>query len=94
MEIVLDVAFVVAAAAFFKQQFGLTKWGVIGAVFAVSLGVAFLPDLLAAFPLAAPYVKKVILVVQLLLAAPGVFDLTVNLQAKFAQARVNAENEV
>jgi hypothetical protein len=82
MEMILSVAFVVAAVAFFKQQFGLRKWGAIGCAFVVSLLVAFYPSILEAFPLAAPYIETVAKVVTIFLAAPGVFDLAVDLKSR------------
>lgn len=75
---VLDTVFVLAAVAFFKERFGLLGWNAIGAAFVVSLVVVFVPDLIAAFPLAAPYLQKAIDVVKLFLIAPGLFDLAVN----------------
>jgi len=82
MEFVIDVAFVLAAVAFVKAQFGLKGWGAVGLAFVLSLGLAFVPELLAAFPLAAPNIEKVILIIQLFLTAPGLFDLAKEFNSK------------
>lgn len=80
MDFVIDVAFVIAAVAFFKAQFGLKGWGAIGVAFLLSLGLSFLPELYSAFPQFQPYLEKVVGLVQLFLTAPGLFDLTKELQ--------------
>ena len=82
MDIVLNVAFVIAAVAFFKQQFHLSGWQPILAAFLVSIVVAFLPDIYALLPVAKPIVEKVVFVLALFLAAPGVFDLAVDLRSR------------
>lgn len=79
---VLDTVFVLAAVAFFKERFGLLGWKAILVALVASLVVVFIPDILAAFPLAAPYLEKVIEVVKLFLIAPGLFDLAVNVGQK------------
>lgn len=80
MQFVIDVAFVIAAVAFVKAQFGLKGWGAIGLAFALSLGLSFLPELYAAFPQYQAAFQKVVGLVQLFLTAPGLFDLTKELQ--------------
>jgi len=79
---VLDTVFVLAAVAFFKERFGLFGWRAIVAALVASLVVVFLPDALALFPAAVPYVDKLVLVVKLFLVAPGLFDLAVDLGNK------------
>ena len=78
MQIVLNVAFVIAAVAFFKQQLELKGYWPIVCAFLISLVVAFEPDLVALFPAVQPYVEKFVTVVALFLSAPGVFDLAVD----------------
>lgn len=82
MEIVLNVAFVIAAVAFFKQQFHLSGWQPIVCAFVLALLVAFLPDIYLLLPVAKPIVEKVVFVIALFLAAPGVFDLAVDLRGR------------
>ena len=86
MNFVLDIAFVLAAVAFFKERLNLKGWGAIGAALVATLVVAFIPELLAAFPLAAPYLEKVIRIVELFLMAPGIFDLAVDVGTKINKA--------
>lgn len=82
MDVVLNVAFVVAAVAFFKKQFGWSGWQPILAAFVLSVIVAFLPDLYAAFPMAKVVLEKLIGIIALFLAAPGVFDLAVDIRSR------------
>jgi len=84
MDYVLDTAFVLAAVAFFKERLGLKGWYVIGAALVATLAVAFIPELLAAFPLAAPYLEKIIRIIELFLLAPGLFDLAVDVGKKIS----------
>jgi len=82
MEYVIDVAFVLGAVAFFKKQFNLSGWQPVLVAFLAVLGVSFIPELVAAFPQAAPILEKVVRVVQLFLTAPGLFDLAVDLKQR------------
>lgn len=74
MNIVLDVAFIVAAVSFFKQQFDLKGPKALGAAFGVALLVGLAPVVSASFPVAQPYIDTVVRVVGLFIAAAGSFD--------------------
>jgi hypothetical protein len=84
MDFVLDTAFVLAAVAFFKARFGLLGWKALAAAFGVSLLVVFKPELIALVPGYEGAIEKLLSVVQLFIAAPGVFDLAVDLHEKNA----------
>jgi hypothetical protein len=71
---VLNVAFIVALTAFFKEQFGLTGWKVLIAAFGVALVIAFLPLVSALVPAAAPWLDQLLQVILLVLAAAGSVD--------------------
>jgi len=75
MNFVIDVVFVIAAVSFIKEQFGVKGWGAILLAFALSLALAFIPELVAAFPASQAVIEKVLLIVQIFLTAPGLFDL-------------------
>ena len=79
---VVDVAFVLAVVAFFKAQFALKGLAPIGAAFAVAAFVVFLPDLVALVPGSSDVVQRVADLLKVFLAAPGLFDLAVNLKSK------------
>lgn len=84
----IDVAFVIATVAFFKQQLGLKGWKNILSAFAAVLFVAFLPDLVALFPQSAAAVDKIVMIVKLFLSAPGIFDAAVDIGVKIKNASV------
>lgn len=88
LNFVIDVAFVIATVAFFKQQVGLKGWYAIASAFAATLFVAFLPDIVALFPQSAFAVDKIVLIVKLFLSAPGLFDAIVDIGAKIKNASV------
>lgn len=75
MEFVIDVAFVLGAVSFVKHQFGLQGWGALALAFVLSVCLAFVPELLAAFPAAAPSLEKLFRIGELFLTAPGLFNL-------------------
>jgi len=74
MEIVLDVAFVVAAVGFFKAQFGWKGPAALGAAFVTALLVQYAPALSALVPAAAPFIGGLVNVVALFIAAAGSYD--------------------
>lgn len=82
MEIVVNVAFVIAAVAFFKQRFGFFGWKAVLSAFLVSALVVYLPDLYAAFPQAQPYLEKLIGIVQVFITAAGSYDLAIDVKSK------------
>lgn len=89
MEItVIDVTFVLAAVAFFKEHANLKGWYAIGAALVAVLFVAFLPDLVALFPQAQQAVDKIVFIIKLFLTAPGLFDLAADVGAKIKSAIV------
>jgi hypothetical protein len=83
MEIVLNVAFVVAAVAFFKERLHLIGWQPIAAAAVVTVLVAFLPELTAMFPAVKPILDKVIFLIGLFIAAPGTFDFVADIRSRF-----------
>lgn len=89
LSFVIDVAFVIAAVAFFKQQFSLKGWYAILSAFVATLFVAFLPDLVTLFPQSAFAVDKIVIIVKLFLSAPGLFDAAVDIGTKIKKAAVD-----
>jgi uncharacterized membrane-anchored protein len=79
---ILTVALIVAITAFFKKQLKLTGWRVLLATLVVAMVVGLAPLAAASFPLLAPWIERVILVVTLFLAAAGSYDLTVDIKQK------------
>lgn len=71
---VLDVAFVVAATAFFKAQLGLEGRLALLCAFVLSLIVALAPVASAAFPTISPWVNAVIGVVALFVGSAGSYN--------------------
>lgn len=86
MDFVIDVAFVIATVAFFKQQAGLKGWANLGVAFVTILFLVFLPDIVTLFPGSAYVVEKIITVVKLFFSAPGLFDTAVDIGAKIKKA--------
>ena len=85
MDLVLDVALIIAIVAFFKEQLGVQGKIVLLYVFLVALAVGFAPLLIASFPVAGPYIEVVLKVVGLMLAAAGSWDAARQLTAKKAK---------
>ena len=75
MNFVIDVVFVVAAVSFIKEHFGIKGYGAVAIAFGLSLVLAFVPELISAFPASQAVIEKVIMIVQIFLTAPGLFDL-------------------
>lgn len=88
MDFVIDVAFVVATVAFFKQQFGLRGLANLGTAFVAVAFVAFLPDIVALMPGSEYYVAKIVTIIKLFFAAPGLFDAAVDVGAKIKRAAI------
>lgn len=78
----IDIAFVLATVAFFKANLNLKGGTILFSAFLAVLFVAFIPDLVALYPAAAPYVEKIIFIVKLFLTAPGVWDLGTQIGSK------------
>ena len=79
---ILDVAFIVAVTAFFKEQFGIADKHALAAAFLVSLVVGLAPQFALAFPVAEPWIAAVLNVVKLFLGAAGSYDLAIGLLRK------------
>ena len=82
MNEILTIAFVLAAAAFFKQQFGLSGKGALLCAFLVSLAIGLAPLIGGLLPIAAPFVDVLIKVVVLFIGAAGAYDAVVDLKTK------------
>ena len=75
MDIVLDVAFVVAVVAFIKANVAnLEGWQTVLVALVVSMFAAFTPLLLEQFPVIAPWMEAFIKGIGLLLGAAGSVD--------------------
>jgi hypothetical protein len=74
MDIVLDVAFVLAITAFLKEQFGLNGRSALAAAFLVALVFGFAPLVAGYIPTAAPFVDVVLKTIILFLGAAGSYD--------------------
>lgn len=85
MDIVLDVAFVVAIVAFLKEQFGLTGKIVLLYAFLVALFFGFAPLIAELIPVAAPFIVVIVKVAVLFLGAAGSWDAVKQLTAKKAK---------
>jgi len=81
---ILDFAFVVAATAFFKTQFGLFGKAALGAAFAVALFVGLAPVVGESLPALGAYLDAAVKVVVLFIGSAGAFDLAVELKGKFS----------
>jgi len=82
MNIVLDVAFVIAVTAFLKQQFGLQGATVLIVAFLISLGFGFAPLISGMFPAIAPFVQVLLNTCMLFLAAAGSYDAVQSFRGK------------
>ena len=82
MNEILTIAFVLAATAFFKQQFGLSGKGALLCAFLISLFVGLAPLIGSLLPAAAPFVDVLIKVVVLFIGAAGAYDAFVDLKTK------------
>ena len=81
MEInLLDVAFIVAVTAFFKERFGLASKAALFAAFGVALFVGFAPLVAASFPVVQPWIEALFNVVKIFLAAAGSYDFVKSLR--------------
>lgn len=77
MDIIIDVAFVVAITAFLKEQFGLKGYVVLLVAFFIALAFGVAPLIAGMFPEAGPYIKVFMDTVVLFLAAAGSYDAVV-----------------
>jgi cell division protein FtsW (lipid II flippase) len=84
MDIVLDVAFVLAVVAFLKKQFILDGNVVLVVAFLIALAVAAAPLIGGLVPAAAPWIKILLDTFVLFLGAAGSFDAVKSFTAKKA----------
>jgi uncharacterized membrane protein len=89
--VVLDVAFVLVAVAFFKEQLNLAKNAAIGCAFIVSMIVGLVNVAAETWPTASPWIYGVVGVIVIFLSAAGSFDLVVDVAKKINQARAPAQ---
>ncbi len=82
MDIVLDVAFVIALTAFLKEQFGLTGRAVLIAAFVIALGFGFAPLIADLIPVASPFIQVLFKTLTLFFAAAGSYDAIVGFTRK------------
>lgn len=82
MDIVLDVAFIIAVTAFFKEQLQIGGKAALGLAFLVALIVGIAPLIGGMVPAAAPFIDVVIKVVVLFLGAAGSYDAVMDLRYK------------
>lgn len=90
----VDVAFVLAAVAFFKAQFGLAKGWAILSSFLLALALGLAPVLQNALPNLAPWVDVVVNTVKVFLMASGSFDLAVDVFQQKAQVEAEVKADV
>ena len=82
MDIVLDVAFVIALTAFLKEQFGLTGRAVLIAAFVICLGFGLAPLIADLIPATLPYVQVLFKTLLLFFSAAGSYDAIVAFKLK------------
>lgn len=82
MNIVLDVAFVIALTAFLKEQFGLTGRAVLIWAFVIALGFGFAPLIAYLIPAASPFIQVIITTLTLFFGAAGSYDAIVGFTRK------------
>lgn len=82
MDIVLDVAFVLAVTAFLKEQFSLKGWVVIVVAFLIALFFGFAPLIMAMFPTASPFLEVFLNTLVLFLGAVGGYDAVIGFTRK------------
>lgn len=78
MNIILDVAFVVAVTAFMKEQFGISGKGALICAFVIALAVGAVPLISAALPALEPWLMLIVNTIALFLAAAGSYDAVKN----------------
>jgi len=86
LNFVIDVAFVIATVAFFKNRTNLKCWTAIATAFITVLFLAFLPDVVALFPGSQYAVEKIVMIVKLFLSAPGLYDAVIDVGSKIKLA--------
>lgn len=74
MDIVIDVAFVIAVTAFFQERFSLKGWLVLIAAFVVTLLFNIAPLVAQALPAFSPWLDAVLRTIWLFVVAAGSVD--------------------
>lgn len=77
MNIVIDIAFVVAVTAFFRERFALKGWRVLSVAFVVTLLFNIAPLVAQAFPDISPWLDAALRTIWLFVVAAGSVDLGV-----------------
>lgn len=85
MDYILDAAFIIAAVAFFKAQFGFSGKASLLAAFCVALIVGFAPTIAAQFPTIAPWITQLVTVIVLFISAAGSVDALAQFRRIFAE---------
>lgn len=75
MEYVIDVAFVVAVTAFFRERLQLKSYKVLACAFGVALLFNFAPLISATLPAIAPWLDAVVKTIWLFVVSAGSVDL-------------------
>ena len=81
---ILDFAFLVAATAFFKEQFSLSGKQALLAAFGVALFIGFAPVIGESLPALSPYLEAAVKVVALFIGGAGSYDLFVDVGRKIS----------
>jgi len=79
MDVVIDVAFVIAVTAFFKERLQLQGWRVLLAAFVVTLLFNIAPLVAQSFPNFSPWLDAVLRTIWLFIVAAGSVDFGVYL---------------
>jgi hypothetical protein len=87
VNIVLDVAFVIASVAFFKKQFNVKDGIALLLAFATALIIGLAPIIAGMLPITGPFIEVVIKVIVLFLTAAGSVDFTTEMIKRANQAR-------
>lgn len=82
MNIVLDVAFVIAVTAFIKTQFGIAGKAVLFWAFVICVTIGFAPLIGNLLPAISPFLEVVLKVIVLFLSAAGSWDAVRGIQQK------------
>lgn len=82
MNIVLDVAFVIALVAFVKTQMGLTGRAVLFVAFLICVIFGIAPLIAALIPVAAPFIDVILKICVLFFGAAGSWDAAVAFKLK------------
>lgn len=82
METVLSVALIVAITSFFKTQFELSGKSALLVAGAVSLVIAFIPQLTVLFPAMSPWFDALFGWLAMFLGAAGAYDTVIEVSRK------------